>query len=318
MRENKEKISSSLKKNILATLCYYKALEWPVTSFECYRYLIRKESGELDFDFSAVRDALAELYSEKRVNKKRGFYFLGEVSQEVPQRIKREKEALKKWLLAKKRIKVLRFLPYIRAVFVSGSVAVGNAHKDSDIDILVVAERGRVWTVRIMLHLILGVLGWRRHDQKIKNRLCLNHFLTTDNLKVPFESMYNAQTYAHLLCSMDTGGYFSLFVENNGWLAEYLLGGGGFEPIKKASCLYSEASRLQKFFELLMDNFLGNGLERLLGWLQKKRIGYRSARNSQDRVYIKNGQLAFHPQEKQRKIIEKYNKELEKRGLLKS
>lgn len=86
----------------------------------------------------------------------------------------------------------LRFLPGVRAVAVVNTVAFDTATAASDIDLLVVAQKGRIWTARVFTTIFLQILGLRRHGKKIAGRFCLSFFVDEDNLdfsrfKLPFD-----------------------------------------------------------------------------------------------------------------------------------
>lgn len=79
-------------------------------------------------------------------------------------------------------------LPFVRAVFLNGSLAIGQATESSDIDILVVAKSGRIFTVRFLVNTLLSILGVKRSSNERKNhagKFCSNHFLTEEYLRIP-------------------------------------------------------------------------------------------------------------------------------------
>lgn len=79
-------------------------------------------------------------------------------------------------------VPIIRFLPGVRAAFICNSVALGTADKDSDIDLLIVADCDRLWVARVFCTLVFHVLGVRRHSTKIAGRLCLSFFVTENAL----------------------------------------------------------------------------------------------------------------------------------------
>lgn len=79
------------------------------------------------------------------------------------------------------KVKKIRFLiscvPFLRMVAVCNNHAFGIANEKSDIDLFVVAKKGRMFTARAFLTLLLHVLGMRRHGEKILGRFCLSFFI---------------------------------------------------------------------------------------------------------------------------------------------
>lgn len=78
--------------------------------------------------------------------------------------------------------RILRFLPFVRGIALCNSLAMGNAEKKSDIDLLIVTATGRMWTARIFVTILCHILGIRRHGKKVAGRLCLSFFLSEDAL----------------------------------------------------------------------------------------------------------------------------------------
>lgn len=210
-----------LEKSIIATLAYYDVLGLPLTSLEVYKYLIKIGTGPY---FSNISDTLENSQTLKRyLDQKNGFYFLKGRDGIVKQRIRREKAIQEKWKKCKWAIKLLAGVPFIRMVALSGSMAVGNASKTSDIDLLIIVKIGRIWTTRLLVTILLSILGKRRYGRFIKDRICLNHYITDGSLKINFPSLYNAQTYIHLIPVLGDTDLFDCFQRENSWIKNWVL-----------------------------------------------------------------------------------------------
>lgn len=77
---------------------------------------------------------------------------------------------------AEKYCRILAKLPAVRRVWVCNSLSMNAADADSDIDLFVETEPGRIWTGRIVTTLFFSLLGVRRHGNKVKGRFCLSFF----------------------------------------------------------------------------------------------------------------------------------------------
>lgn len=75
-------------------------------------------------------------------------------------------------------IKLLAKIPFIEAIFLSGSVASLNARKGDDIDILLFIKPGRLWLTRALEMFLLGSLKVRRFKncKDCKDKLCMNFY----------------------------------------------------------------------------------------------------------------------------------------------
>lgn len=83
---------------------------------------------------------------------------------------------------------LLQLAPFVRAIILNGSLAEGRAKASSDIDILIIAQTGRLYTARFAT-LLLASLSWQKRSKDAakphKGKFCFNYFLTTGYLKIP-------------------------------------------------------------------------------------------------------------------------------------
>lgn len=314
-----------LQKSILSTIVYYDTLDYPLTSFEVFKYLCWKLSFQhKDFEVDKfgkislvdIRKNLENRELKKFIDKKNGFYFLKGKEEIIRTRIERQKIADQKWKKAKKIIRWLQFIPYLRMVAVSGSLALNNTREESDIDVLVVVHSGRIWLTRFFITAFLQLIGGRRHKNFTKDRICLNHYITDKSLEIKFKSLYNAQTYAHMIPVLEMGIY-EKFQKANRWVKDYLMfwpefNTKHFKTLKTNSFL----KFIAKIGELCLDNKFGDLLERLSRRLQKKSIEKDPLTYKKGgRVTIDDTQLEFHPDSPERKILDKYNRIMVQLGI---
>ena len=84
--------------------------------------------------------------------------------------------------------KVLAVLPYVRCVILNGSLASGGHKQSSDIDILIIAKDGRIFTARFFVNFLTIVFGIKRSKNRQREhsgKFCFNYFLTESFLKIP-------------------------------------------------------------------------------------------------------------------------------------
>ena len=68
-------------------------------------------------------------------------------------------------------------LPFVREIFVTGSVATGRADKKSDIDLMIICSAGRLWTTRLFVVGFFKITNQYRRRGKTAGRLCPNYWL---------------------------------------------------------------------------------------------------------------------------------------------
>jgi predicted nucleotidyltransferase len=306
---------TDLEKSILATLAYYDVLERPLTGWEVFRYLIKKN---LEINKDLTLNHILEVLENnpglaKLISQKNGFYFLKGRQKIVKERIERQKTADQKWKKTRRMVKLLQLVPYIRLIVVSGSLAMNNPKKESDIDLLIMTKAGRIWTCRGLTTLFIHCLGQRRHGLLTEDRFCLNHYLTDQSLKVPLASLYNAQTYAHLVPLWEAeAGLYKQFQRANQWLKDYLVfylqSKKGYLRKIKPNQFFTSSRKLR---ESILDKKVGDALEFILKRFQARRIKkdpltYQSG----GRVVFNDEQLEFHPDSPEKGVLEKYNQRM--------
>jgi len=336
-----------LEKQILATIVYYDILDYPLTRFEVFLYLVR-ENRDVEnkteekskpgfgypkpgFDFSSVLSLLnTSQYLKEYLGQKQGFYFLkkippaplvkgGEVNI-VQLRLNRKKIWDQKWKKAKKIFWIMQIIPFSKLVMGSGSFSLGNTRKDSDVDLLIIAKKGRIWTARTFFTLLTSLLGVRRYKDKTEDKICLNHYITDKSLRIPFESIYTAHLYCHILSVYDSKEdrkLFKKFQKENEWMKKYLQNYEfsnleGLRSIKRNKIL----KFISNLFEFVLSGRIGDYFEKIMSEIQTKRIKKDSINIKKGgRITISNDQLEFHPNSHEANIIPEFNKRMKELNL---
>lgn len=320
-----------MREDILATLAYHDVFDFPLKKEEVFRFLVGfGDAGEKREEVLSLGDfesELEKLVTERAVNFADGFYFLFERDYLVPLRLKREKTARGKWQKVFRVVGRLKFLPYIKAVFASGSLAMSNTEELGDLDVLIVVKHGRIWLSRLLISGLLSLIGMRRkYNEKIApDKICLNHYITDKSLRIPYKSIYTAQTYVSLKpVFISNPRIVAEFYKANLWLSEYVLN-FSTDPEHFDISKYQSGERQGRNFlaktiattaEIILNTRLGDKLENLARRWQMSRIKRHKKQNPPGgRVIYNDEQLEFHPGSVEEEIVEKYNQRLKKLGL---
>ncbi len=124
------------------------------------------------------------------------------ISQEhlFPLRIHREEASLRKIQTIQPFIKNLKYLPFVKFVGLSGSIAMLNAGFEDDIDLFMISSVNRMWTARFFV-LMLAQFHKLRGEHN-PNMICLNLIFDERDLFLP---SYKKNEYiAHELIQMKT------------------------------------------------------------------------------------------------------------------
>lgn len=84
----------------------------------------------------------------------------------------------KLWEKVAKYTPLLRKIPGVLCICVWNSLAMNACHKNSDIDLFVITKKNRLWTARILMTLMFGLLWERKTAKKHAGKFCLSFFIT--------------------------------------------------------------------------------------------------------------------------------------------
>jgi len=203
--------------------------------------------------------------------------------------------------LFQKRIKKARVIasllgamPFVRMVGLNGSMTKGTMHRDSDIDFLIIATHGRIWTARFFTILLTILIGQRESPGRSAGKTCLNRYQTDQFLEIMPHNQYHAETFAPLVPLYDNNIYLN-YQKTNDWTIEF---GFKVKPSIKITLNHNPLLKiLQKFGEFILTDHFGNYFEKVLRNYQIKIIKQNKAmqKASKGRVRISDWELCFHP-----------------------
>jgi len=307
-----------LKKQILSTVVYYNELDYPLTAFEVWKYRTaisnlptgRQVSNGGEVTILEIINLLESEGMKKWIESWRGFYFLNGQKKLAHSRIERNKVAVVKLKKINRIISWLRLAPFVRMIAVTGRLAMKNTENKSDLDLLVVLKSGRIWIGRTLVTAFLHLAGKRRYAGKIKDRVCLNHFMTEDALDLENErkslavALFSAGEYyfSRALFGQDV---FFQFQTNNGWIEKFH---PNFQPARSGGAWSFENSGflagLKKVGEIFFDL---NWLEKQLGAWERVRIERKSKTHQAGSFVEANDEhLIFLPKPQGEEILERF------------
>lgn len=163
---------SSLELKILEVLAYFDLFSYPLTRLEIWQNIQVRAS------YSAVEDALqGSEWLQKRIVSHNGLWHL-RTSKVNPaeERQRRYRVSALKFKKAWRFARLLRFVPWIEAVYACNSLGFFHAKPESDIDLFIITRPGRIWTSRFFSVLIAELTGFRPKDSHAQDGLCLSFF----------------------------------------------------------------------------------------------------------------------------------------------
>lgn len=166
--------------------------------------------------------------------------------------------------------RILRKTPFVEGVWITGSLAVGNTHKNSDIDLLVATSQGRLFTARFFLLGVAKILGKKRNGNtyaQSKGKLCCNHFVDIAHMKLQeTPNEYLSLAYKNFIPIYGQKKIISLFAkENLDWVeGRMLMGYTKFEEKKENK------------IENILKGRWGDVCEQVFCFIQKRHIQKQS------------------------------------------
>lgn len=310
-------MSDALNKNILATIIYYDGLDYPLTSFEIWKYLIRTDyyahSGEpFNVSLGEINKRLQDKGLLKYIEFEKGFHYLKGRSYLVKKRISSGKISAGKLKRLRRVVFWLRLVPFVRMIGVTGALAMKNAKMKSDWDLLVVLKYGKIWTGRTLVTLVTHIFKKRRHGSNISDRVCLNFFVTDQSLEVITKDLFSASEYMFLfpLFGWET---FLKFQIKNRWIAGMKPSYGLCEISPLKTLPDSKWTRnFRRFGEFI---FSAGFIENQLKKIEKKRI-MNNPKTHQDGslVYANDDALVFLPDPHGPKAFEQFKEKIQRLG----
>lgn len=191
----------------------------------------------------------------------------------------------------------LRFVPFIRMLGLNGSMVRGEEKQTSDIDLLLVVKKNRLYTARFFATILTELTGYRRKGNKSAGRLCLNCYLSDENLKIapvnPKSRKKVAGAYKRLIALIDDNDYETRFFRKNKWFNRYKVSGR----------VYNENLRekLEKYFPLRPKKWGERALSGKFGdWLENKLMDYQvrrimAGKKKGDEIVCERNEIRLHP-----------------------
>jgi hypothetical protein len=291
---------SALEQSFLQSVLYAALFNYPLSGAQLCEALI----GE-----SADESALAACYArspmlQAAIECADGFYFPRGRRDLLETRARRE--ASSRMLLTKLRglQALVRHMPFVRMVALSGSLAHLNADDEADLDLFVIVAPGRVWSVTLTTLLVARLLGWRRS-------LCLNYVVSERALMVGPADLFSANQIIHLQPIMGAEGY-RRFLDANRFVERFY---PNFRPRRLAD--HASTSRgwtvVRRAIEIALDVTIAPLYERACRMVYGRHLRRQAPTwRSRDQVRLEPDCLKLHTSSHRREVMEQFEHALER------
>jgi len=220
-------MKTSFQRSIDSTLEYANFFDFPLTQSELYHWLITP-SVTTKSEFSRSVSKLPSRTKNKILPTL------------TSARKQRKRLAQNKLASVKNIIKIISSIPTVKLIGITGSLAMDNAKKHDDIDLMVITNPHTLWFTRGLITAILFFTGKKRPPSSLDHHpdtICINLWLETNSLKVPNkkQNLYTAHEVLQVKPLFDRDQTYQSFLYSNSWVSKFLANAYHQQTTKKPS-----------------------------------------------------------------------------------
>lgn len=172
--------------SVLKTIAYFDIFDWPLTLFELWQNLASVFNGPMTEGVENLTpdELLNQIeqsaFLSKVLDKNSNLFFLKGREGLLRRRNAAYREAFRKIKKTLRLARFLKYIPFVKGIALCNTASYGNAKKESDIDLAILVETGRIWTTRLLTVLITEILANRPSPAKTSDTFCLSFYAALD------------------------------------------------------------------------------------------------------------------------------------------
>jgi hypothetical protein len=273
---------------VLRSVIYASLFDYPLTLDQLHASLVgvRADAGTIA---SWWRDS--ELL-QAAIERRDDWYFPAGRGDLIATRARRE--AVSRALLDRDRriLALVRAMPFVRMVALSGSLAHLNAEGSADLDLFVITAPHRVWSVTVATLVLSKLLGSRK-------RVCMNYVISERAMSIEPRDLFSANQIIHLR-PVSGHAVFAHFVKSNAFVRQiypnFELPAAARQPAKR------------RVTERLLSLGIAHIAERAARWLYGWHLTRRAATwQSRDQVRLESECLKLHTSSHRASILARFD-----------
>lgn len=283
--------------SILLSVIYFDIFAYPLTLDEIFFFSQYKSLTK-----DRLKVIIAELVRDKFLFYVDGYYMIQNAPGMVSQRMENQQRAARAMPKAEQMSRIISSFPYVRAVFISGSLSKNVLREEGDIDYFIITDQGRLWVTRTLLILFKKVFLLNSHKY-----FCVNYFVDDQHLEIEEKNIYTATEIATLLPMYGYPSYLDFFTANQ-WITRY------FPYVIQRSneqVIPPRGNGIRMLLEYILKGKAGNYLNRLFMGITVRywRRKFKSMDEETFALAFKStsGISKHHPLNFQSRVIELYN-----------
>lgn len=295
----KEKLNL-YEQDLLKVMLYFDLFSYPLTISDIHN--CSKIKGVLLSECEQTAQKLAE---RGLIYKKEHLWSLDPQHTHFQRRVQGNQLAEEMLPKARRISRLIGAFPFVRAVFLSGSISKYFMAQDADIDYFIITTPKRLWVARTLLVLFKKIFLLNSHKY-----FCVNYFIDTEHLQIEEKNQFTATEIVHLIPTYGQEHY-QPFLQANQWTESYF---PHFPSRFNPAIPPSKKEPLKQLAEILLGGKAGDWLDRFFmnqtvsfwnrkfGFMEKKEIAVAL----KSRTYVSK----HHPQNFQKKVIDGLQKRI--------
>ncbi len=248
----------ALEQSILKTVLYSDLFDYPLTLDEIAHYLI-SVPGTAD----QVRACLASpVWLDGQLMQVDGYVMARGREALVQRRIDRSRSSDRLWRRARRFIRVLSIIPYVRMIAITGALAMDNSADGDDIDVMIVTAPDRVWLTRALAVLLVYV------GKIFGDTLCPNYVISESALTLDSHTLFVAHEFTQMI-PVYGGDVYRRMRALNQWIDAVLPNAPRPLRAEPEHRLDAVGRALKRIGEWLLSGQIGDGLE---AWEMRRKL----------------------------------------------
>lgn len=276
------------KRALIKTMVFFDLFDMPLTKEEACDFILYKKLtlNELQ-DFIDHEEFIIE--TDNHIHFRNRSLCL---------RVRKDKEIHAQKLIrkAKRFVKWMQILPFIRTVAICNSLSFYSAEKYSDIDLFIITEKNRLFTARLFALAFTFFCRIRRSESNVAGRFCLSFMISKNKLNIQ-DIKYKDDIYLtfwlRLMRPLIGQKTYRDFIDENKWIREFFE--YGIDQQKHLLDKSKSLLKIQKILEWPLNGRFGGLIEKLFGFWQKNRANNKMKKvNDPSGIIICDHMLKFH------------------------
>ena len=289
---------SKADQSLFKALLYFEIFNHPLTEAELWKYSGYGSRKELS-------QKLESWVRQGYVIREGKYYLIRPASNKIKDRQAGEERVASMWDKACKRAKLIQKFPFVRAVFISGSMSKGVVAKDGDVDFFIITKPGRLWFSRTLLAAFKKVflLGSYKY-------FCINYFIDTESFEIEEQNQYTATEMVTLIPMTGCSALVQEFFEKNRWVDSYYPNFTAFPVLFESG----NNAIVKQLGEVIFNNKIGDRLDDFCQTLTTNfwRLKFKEMKSEDFKVALKSNKHVskHHPLYFQKKVLAAFDRSI--------